>query len=69
MRANITALRRSLPVSHMLASQPASNSPLEHVTPHIKHQDLVNVRAFISISDIFLSRRSYYLLIIIQLID
>ena len=38
MGANTTALRRSLPASHMLASQPASNSPSEYVTPHTKHQ-------------------------------
>ena len=47
MGANTTALRRSLPASHMLASQPASNSPSEYVTPYTKHQDSVNVRAFI----------------------
>ena len=35
MRVNITALRRSLPASYMLASQPASNSPSEYTSHYI----------------------------------
>ena len=55
--------------SVILASQPASNSPSKYVTPHIKHQDSANVKAFVSTSDTPPSRRSHHLSIIIQSIN
>ena len=69
MGANTTALRRSLPASHMLVSQLASNSPLEHYTPNIRIQLTLEHSSPISINNTHLSRRSHYLLIIIQLIN
>ena len=72
MRANITALRRSLPASHACQLVSFELSFKIHVTSHTEYQDSVNVRAFIpsiSISNTPLSRRNYYLLIINQLIN
>ena len=67
MRAKITALRRSLLASHILASQSASNSPSEYITHYtlnIRIQLTLEHLSPISTSNTLLSRRDYRSLII-----